>query len=389
MNFKKITAAITAAAILAVAAPVTGVLPDAMSVMASAEESLDGFKFRTNEFEAYLVRYTGNATNVQIPSTFNGKPVSNIQGGAFAGCKNLISVTIPITVTNLGTSVFANCTSLAEINVAEGNTKYYSNDSVLYEKADGKAFAVCACAGGKSGEITIPNTVTKIYDNAFNGCTKLISITIPNSVTEIGSHAFVNCTSLTSVTIPNGVTEIAWGTFYNCTSLSSVSIPDSVNTINDDAFYDCTSLISITIPEGVKSIGHAFIYSSNANSFLRNVNGIPGSYAETFAAEHGFTFNGNSFVTPVTPDPVTPVPITPVPVNPAPQKSIYKSETDVLGDVDGDGKTSAKDATAILKYTVGLAEFEGNSLNNALVTGGEKPSARDATQILKMAVGLA
>ncbi|MDE7399760.1 MAG: hypothetical protein K2N06_09565, partial [Oscillospiraceae bacterium] len=68
---------------------------------------------------------------------------------------------------------------------------------------------------------------------------------------------------------------------------------------------------------------------------------------------------------------------------------VYTSTTNILGDVDGDGKPTARDATAILKYVVGLAEFESNSMKNALVTGGEKPSARDATQILKMVVGLA
>ena len=39
-------------------------------------------------------------------------------------------------------------------------------------------------------------------------CTSLTSVTIPNSVTSIGDEAFDGCTSLTSVTIPNSVTSI-------------------------------------------------------------------------------------------------------------------------------------------------------------------------------------
>src|SRR5476649_1018921 len=52
--------------------------------------------------------------------------------------------------------------------------------------------------------ITIPNSVTSIGTGAFQG-TALTSITLPSSVTSVGDFAFADCTSLASVTIPNGV----------------------------------------------------------------------------------------------------------------------------------------------------------------------------------------
>ena len=102
--------------------------------------------------------------------------------------------------------------------------------------------------------ITIPDSVTSIWEEAFRECSQLISITIPNSVTSIGTGAFYDCTGLTSVTIPNSVTSIGTGAFYGCTGLTSVTIPDGT-TIGTCAFYGCTGLTSVTIPQGVTFIG--------------------------------------------------------------------------------------------------------------------------------------
>ena len=103
--------------------------------------------------------------------------------------------------------------------------------------------------------VTIPNSVTSIESNTFQGCSSLTSITIPNSVTSIGGWAFANCTSLTSITIGNSVTSIGDGAFRDCSSLTSVTIPNSVTYIEDEAFRDCSSLTSVTIPNSVTSIG--------------------------------------------------------------------------------------------------------------------------------------
>jgi hypothetical protein len=101
--------------------------------------------------------------------------------------------------------------------------------------------------------VTIPDSVTSIGTNAFYGCTSLTSVTIGTSVTSIGTNAFYN-TGLTSVTIPDSVTSIGTNAFYGCTSLTSVTIPDSVTSIGTNAFYN-TGLTSVTIPNSVQTIG--------------------------------------------------------------------------------------------------------------------------------------
>ena len=94
-------------------------------------------------------------------------------------------------------------------------------------------------------KIAIPDSVIKIGDWAFSGCTSLTSITIPNSVTEIGDYAFRDCTSLTSITIPDSVTKIGDWAFVDCKSLTSITIPNSVTSIEYGTFGGCTSLTSV------------------------------------------------------------------------------------------------------------------------------------------------
>ena len=52
-----------------------------------------------------------------------------------------------------------------------------------------------------AGKLIIPDSVTRIGNQTFMGCSNLTSITIPNSVMSIGSEAFDSCSSLTSVYI--------------------------------------------------------------------------------------------------------------------------------------------------------------------------------------------
>ena len=106
--------------------------------------------------------------------------------------------------------------------------------------------------------------VTSIGDYAFSNCRFLRSITIPDSVTTIGDGSFDCCSALTSVSIPDSVTSIGDYAFDSCYSLMSVSIPDSVTSIGQQAFDGCSSLTSITIPEGVTAIEHTTFYTCTA-----------------------------------------------------------------------------------------------------------------------------
>ncbi len=117
------------------------------------------------------------------------------------------------------------------------------------------------------------NNVTSIGKSAFVGCCGLTSITIPNKVKHIEDSVFLGCANLKSIVIPNGVTTIDKYAFKDCTSLFSITIPKSVTKIGKYAFKGCTSLSSVTIPNSVTTIEDAAFWGcSNLSSIV-----IPGN----------------------------------------------------------------------------------------------------------------
>jgi len=210
--------------------------------------------------------------------------VINIGSSAFYGCTSLTNVNFGSGVTTIGSFAFSYCTSLTAINVDGHNPNYSSLAGVLFNK--GKTTLI-QCPNGVAGsymipgsvtsignsafanctsltQVTIPNSVSGISDSAFANCTGLANIIIPNSVASIGNSAFSSCSSLTSITIPNSVTSITNSVFESCTSLTNVMIPNSVTSIGGMAFFFCSGLTSVTIPSSVTSLsGNAFGYCSN------------------------------------------------------------------------------------------------------------------------------
>lgn len=194
-----------------------------------------------------IIKVTSNPNyyegTVVIPEavSYNGKQleVKAIGEGAFNGCGNLTSVTIPSGVIWIENFAFRGCWKLTSVNIP---------DKVTLIGVE--AFNGC-CA---LESINIPNSVDFISSNAFLDCTSLRTVNIPSSVTDIGDCVFQGCTSLTSVTIPKSLKVIHDWMFRECTSLTSVVIPEGVETIGFGAFSSCTSLVSVTIPSTVTTI---------------------------------------------------------------------------------------------------------------------------------------
>ena len=113
---------------------------------------------------------------------------------------------------------------MTSINVAEDNLNYASIDGVLYSK-DKKTLIMCP--RGKTGSVTIPNSVTSIGKAAFYGCTGLTSVTIPNSVTSINysNLAFDGCTGLTSMTVEATNPPLAGDQYGNGLAMPNYDIP--------------------------------------------------------------------------------------------------------------------------------------------------------------------
>lgn len=105
---------------------------------------------------------------------------------------------------------------------------------------------------GLGGDIVIPNTVTKIGDEAFKGNKKVTGVTIPGSVVDIGNNAFEACENLKKVAFTNpGEARnnllIRLSAFKDCTKLTDVEIPARVKQIVGNIFKGCTSLMEIKV----------------------------------------------------------------------------------------------------------------------------------------------
>jgi hypothetical protein len=169
-----------------------------------------------------ITKYNGSSDEMTIPSSINFLPVTIIGNYAFYHLIDLITVTIPNSVTNIGEAAFCDCWDLTSI--------------------------------------TIPDGVASVEPYTFSGCSGMISVSIPHSVISIGYQSFLDCASLTNIIIPNAVTSIGNESFSDCVELTSVAIPDNVTNIGDGAFNDCSSLTAITV--------------SSSNAFYMSVDGV-------------------------------------------------------------------------------------------------------------------
>jgi hypothetical protein len=102
--------------------------------------------------------------------------------------------------------------------------------------------------------VNIPNTVTNIADYAFY-TSGLTNLSIPGPVNSIGNSAFAYCPFLSTVQLGTGIVTIGDGAFISARLLTSLVIPDSVKVIGDQTFYDLISLTNLVIGSQVFSIG--------------------------------------------------------------------------------------------------------------------------------------
>lgn len=236
-----------------------------------------------------IKKYNGNDAVVNIPSEINGTPVTTIGNAAFRD-SSVTSVTIPASVTEIGSNAFAGCTNLTSVNykgdwsnltIQSGNpavedaAKDAANEQLFDFEFTPDNTAVIVTnykCKGTAADVTIPSCykgkpVTAINNAAFPN-SAVTSVTIPDSVTSIPDAAFVNCSQLTNISIPNSVTYIGFSAFDGCASLKSITLPSSLRTIGNSAFAGCPSSMTVTYP-GSKTQWDDIAKGSN-NDVLEN-----------------------------------------------------------------------------------------------------------------------
>jgi hypothetical protein len=158
---------------------------------------------------AYTPDFALNAfKNCNISVVLIGDSVTEIPPFAFFECKDITSIKIPKSITNIGFSAFGNCTSL---------------DTIFFDAIN--------CL-----------SVSLYPYSAFINCNNVSTILIGNEVTNIPKHAFWGCGSVNKLIIPDSVLSIGINAFRDFKDLNSLTIGNSVNIIQDSACYNCSNI---------------------------------------------------------------------------------------------------------------------------------------------------
>ena len=199
--------------------------------------------------------------------TISGTGVIDSTDSNFPSSDSIVSLVIKNGITGIGAWVFDECKNLESINMPDSVT----------EIGEG-AFYQCTALE----KVVLSSALTVVPRHAFTGCEKLESICIPDSVTEIGEWAFCNCTAMEKVVFSESLATIRRMAFGGCSKISSISLPDSVKVIEGEAFYRCNGLKKLSLSKNLISIGIDAFYDTSLSTVY-----IPGDHV--YVDETAFT----------------------------------------------------------------------------------------------------
>ena len=205
-----------------------------------------------------------------------GNSLQRIGSYAFASCEKLQDkITIPETVTFIGTRAFRKTAAYNAVNPSKGGAVYMGNWVVDYVYSTFGAYIGDGTVAIKDGvrgiasytfsnkrirSIIMPDSVEYVCRGAFYNCATS-SIRLSASLKYIDDYAFYNCAYANfggenyDLVIPEGTVYIGRSAFYSCGSVVSATIPGSVKTIGPYAFYGCSLLgaaVEVTTDTGEK-----------------------------------------------------------------------------------------------------------------------------------------
>lgn len=266
------------------------------------------------------IRNYGAKINYSGSMYVNGEPlvklvvpdgVEKIGSFTFYNNDDITEVTIPSDVKAIGREAFSGCYSIERVNASSVEAwagidfesrasnpldyaeKLYVNGEPVVNavfksgiETIGK-YAFCGAADLTS--VTIPSSVKKICEGAFDGCYNVREVHIESvedwckivfeemNSNPLGSGAslYQNGDLVEKVVLKDGTKTVGNYVFYSCESIRELEIPDSVETIGEYAFNGCYNLATVKMGTGVNSLGrYAFEYTNfwdNRSNWRNNV----------------------------------------------------------------------------------------------------------------------
>ena len=197
---------------------------------------------------------------LQFPTTFYA-----LKDRAFKNCERLMSAIFTGTKTEIGSNAFYDCNTLNSLvlkkgDVSLGASAFYNCAQLVHanfpaglKQIGAYAFYNCSAL---EGSLALPEGITVVSNNSFNGCTALKSLVLPSTMTIVEDRAFMDCSNLTNVTFPDNLAQIGQWAFANCSTISFLKLPLNLKVLEANAFNGCTGLQKIGIAQ-MKPLGIA------------------------------------------------------------------------------------------------------------------------------------
>jgi hypothetical protein len=221
-----------------------------------------------------------NGSSTVLASITLPTSITAIGSSAFSSCEKLTTISLPSLVTDIGEYAFSGCYGLQDIYMP----------STLSSIGNG-AFGFCK----NIISISLPSSVSTISTGLFQGCSKLSNFIVPSTIDSIGDFAFSSCTGLQTISIPESITQIGYSAFSDCSSLQSITIPSKVTKLNSFVFKNCSTLTSIVVPASVNSIDQEVFYGCKASISLPATT-IDWHYSAFRGCAGSITVNANSTI---------------------------------------------------------------------------------------------
>ena len=276
-----------------------------MLLVMSASADTDGvFVWTVVNGHATITDYLGHDSDISVPSSLGGDPVTvigsyafelhtdlasiilpegllTIEASAFSKCSSLQQVQLPGSVLSIGPRAFAGCSQSLVVtagnSIASISSNAFDQSATVLCDIDSETahmlpygFSIASSPHltlqyrngiltltgyhGTVGNALVPEGVEAVADGALRNCSSLTSLRFPTSLREIGEDVCYMCTCLVSADIRGVQVHIGNNAFRNCTSLSSLLLDQGVSSVGSGAFQGCSSLTDVHVPWGLETI---------------------------------------------------------------------------------------------------------------------------------------
>ena len=214
-----------------------------------------------------------------------GDKLNTIGEQAFFGCAKVKEVKLPDSVNTIGLGAFEGFDSLVKITVPFVGNAYGSDENTNFGYIFGAAAVVIKDKDGNdivipahdSNRTYVPTPLKEVIITraevidaaAFAGCEGIMSVTIPETVKKMGDGAFEGCTSLFAVYFPSLVNwckidfadysanplSVAGNLYINNVLLEALTIPAEISNVKAYAFYGA-NIKSLNVGKDVVTVGN-------------------------------------------------------------------------------------------------------------------------------------